>query len=522
MIEFDDWRGEAHVARGRDWVILGKGPTFARRDDFPLDDFVTISLNHVVKEMRVDIAHMIDFDVAEACAEAIRDNATWLLMPRHPHIAHRPSLQPLSELIAFVPALKTLDAEGRIVCYDLRNSPKPPVGTVIDGRYFSSEAALDLAGHLGARRVRTLGVDGGTAYSQDFAALSSSTRLANGQPSFSIQFQQLDQISKRHGLDFEPMVPALRIFVGAQEREIIPARVLEFTINEHATVPVRVTQLPAVTRTPRDPSKRQRTPFSFSRFLIPELCGFQGRALYLDSDMHVFDDVSKLWDIPFDGAKVMCTNQTWIPPQWKNNPGFHPGRQMSVMMLDAAALPWKIDDIIDAMDRDELTYEQLMFEMALVPSDEVTDALPTGWNHLEHYVDGETKLLHYTAIPTQPWTSEDNPLRKLWEGAFVRACQAGYIDAELVERHIRAGYVRPSLRRLVPSTARARPVYDSPLAAELGATRAELDRHVARQLSHRAEAAARAVYGEVARAVPGARAWKERLARAARRRLPKL
>jgi hypothetical protein len=187
--------------------------------------------------------------------------------------------------------------------------------------------------------------------------------------------------------------------------------------------------------------------------------------------MHVFDDITKLWDIPFGEAKVMCTNQTFIPPQWRGNPDFHPGRQMSVMMLDCTSLRWNIDDIIDKLDSDELSYGQLMFEMALVPDEQVSDGLPEAWNHLEHFIDGDTKLLHYTAIPTQPWRSEDNPNRELWEAAFVRACEAGYVDASLVERHIKAGHVRSSLRALVPEPRKAQPVLGSALGAELDATR---------------------------------------------------
>ena len=114
--------------------------------------------------------------------------------------------------------------------------------------------------------------------------------------------------------------------------------------------------------------------------------------------------------------------------------------------------------------------------MAVVPSDEVRDGLPEGWNHLEHYIPGETKLIHYTAVPTQPWKNEDNPNGRLWEDAFVRACRAGYIDANLVERHITAGHVRRSLRSLVPATEQPTQVFSSALQAELAATQQELDR----------------------------------------------
>jgi hypothetical protein len=471
MIEFDEWKQGMAAADSREWLILGKGPTFSRRADFDLGSYRTMSLNHVVSQQAVDVAHMIDFDVAEHCAEAIRSNARWLLMPRHPHMAYRPTLLRLDELVRHVPILSELERQGRIVCYDLNNSPEPPRGTQIQVQYFSSEAALDIVGHLGASVVHTLGVDGGTAYAGAFSALDASTRLTNGQPSFSVQFLQLQEIARRHDLALEPLVPPLKVFVGVQERELVAARVLEFTILEHASRPVEVIHLPAVERMPKDREKRQRTPFSFSRFLIPELMGHKGRALYLDSDMQVFDDITHLWDVPFDGGKVLCTNQTYIPPQWLNNPQFHPGRQLSVMMLDCERLFWKIDEIVDALDADTLTYEELMFKLSIVPESEIVDGLPPAWNHLEHFVEGETKLIHYTAIPTQPWKSEDNPNSGLWEAAFVRACEAGYVNRGLVERHVKAGHVRRSLLPLVPPANRPQPRLDSAMAAELEATR---------------------------------------------------
>jgi hypothetical protein len=452
MIEFDVWKA-SNALPDRDWLIIGKGPTFERRAKFDLSVYNTMSLNHVIQQQPVDVAHMIDFDVADACADAVYSDARWLLMPRYPHIGHRATLLSLDELLAQNAVLARMEQEGRVVVYDLDTATQPARGTVITAHYFSSEAALDLVGHLGARNVATLGVDGGQAYAGSFSALAATTRLANGQPSFSVQFDRMTAIARRHDMVVAPLVPPLRVYVGVQERELVAAKVLEFTIHQHASQAVQVVHLPTVGRTPVDRANRQRTPFSFSRFLIPELNDYAGRALYVDSDMQVFDDIARLWDIPFEGAKVMCTNQTFVPEQWRDNPDFHPGRQMSVMMLDCENLPWKIDDILDGLDEGRYTYQDLMFRMCLVEPEQVQDRLPEGWNHLEHFIEGETKLLHYTVVPTQPWKSEDNPLRHIWEDAFVQAARAGYVSRELVERHVRKGHVRRSLLDLMPEDA---------------------------------------------------------------------
>ena len=81
------------------------------------------------------------------------------------------------------------------------------------------------------------------------------------------------------------------------------------------------------------------------------------------------------------------------------------------MLLDCERLDWEIDDIVGGLDEGRYTYEQLMFELCVVDEDEINDNIPPVWNHLEHYEPGETKLLHYTVVPTQPWKNDKNPLQ---------------------------------------------------------------------------------------------------------------
>jgi len=196
---------------------------------------------------------------------------------------------------------------------------------------------------------------------------------------------------------------------------------------------------------PKDPKNRGRTGFSFSRFHIPKLAGYSGRALYVDADMQVFSDLAELWEIPFDGASVMCTRQDEPPAQWKDSSWFKPGRQLSVMLLDCARLDWDIEDIIGGLDQGRYTYEQLMFDLCLVQPDEINDEIPPEWNHLEHHEPGKTKLLHYTVVPTQPWKNDKNPLKSLWEPEFEEAREAGVVHRDEAFRLARRGYIKPSL-----------------------------------------------------------------------------
>jgi hypothetical protein len=461
----------------RPWLILGKGPTYQRRGDFDLTQFHTLSLNHVVADMRVDVAHIMDIDVVIACADALRTNCRYLVMPRHPHVACEPSRRRLEEFFDAVPVLRELDERGRLVWYSSSGAPVPGVPRHVRVRFFSSEAALGVLGELGVREVRTIGVDGGRQYGSSFQHLNGVTKLANGQPSFDLQFAELELARRRYGMKLMPLVPSLNVFVGAVERDLPAVRTLAHSISTRSSVPVHVTPLTGVpVPNPRKRENRPRTPFSFARFAIPEYCNYQGRAVYLDSDMLVFDDIAELAVLPFGDARVLCTYQAEPPAAWKDSTWFHPGRQFSVMVLDCERLDWDVRTIVGGLDTGRYTYSDLMFEMCVVPDGQVADSVPAAWNHLEHYEEGVTKLLHYTVVPLQPWRSDDNPLGWLWERAYRDAVRDGAVPWDEVDELVRSGEVKPALADAfedVPAPDAPRP---DVVTLELCAVRAELDR----------------------------------------------
>ncbi len=242
------------------------------------------------------------------------------------------------------------------------------------------------------------------------------------------------------------MTEPIRIFVGTEDNQMPAARVLEYTIRGHTRHPVQVEFMRNYYgRMPKHRKNRPRTTFSFCRLQIPQLCGYRGRAIYMDADMQVFGDVEELWSRPFQGHKIMVTRQDEPPDVWKDNSWFHPGRQMSVMVLDCERLPWDVDEIIGGLDEDRYSYPDLMFDMCLVAPDEIDDTLPPEWNHLERYEQGVTKLVHYTVVPTQPWKNDQNPRCELWLSAYREAAAAGAIVPEEVERLALRGEVKASL-----------------------------------------------------------------------------
>ena len=233
-----------------------------------------------------------------------------------------------------------------------------------------------------------------------------------------------------------PQGDSVRVFVAATPAEWLPCRVLEFSIKETSALNTRVQAIYNFKRSipmPLATENRPRTPFSFQRFLIPELCGFSGKAIYLDADMQVFQDIGHLWSQDFAG----CNLQT-VQEAKKGRRG-----QFSVMLLDCKALNWNIEQIIADLDAGRLDYAGLMYEMRV--AGKIGRDIPSDWNSLERFEAGKTALLHYTDMNTQPWVSTENPLGDLWIACLRRAMQAGFVTRDDLIREIAAGHVRPSL-----------------------------------------------------------------------------
>ncbi len=440
MLTVQEWFSRCQGA-DRPWLLLGKGPSFSKLREYDQGPFLTFGLNHVVRERPVTASHIIDYDVFEQCAERILGHAKFLLMPLRPHVRNRPGPVTLQDYVRRHPVLRQLEAGGRLVGYHLSTSGRRSAdgSPVIQVKYFSAEAALRILTLCGARVVRSLGIDGGADYADEFGDLRSSTLLSNHRASFNEQFAEIASIIRVTDVDYAPLdVPSpLRVYVGTTASQELACQVLAYSIRRHTSmttevVPMRDMRLPL----PKSAQNRPRTPFSFSRFLIPELAGYRGQALYLDADMLVFADLLRLWRIPLNGHDLLYVQQ---PDDARRQD------QYSVLLLNCENLRWDIEEIVRGLDDGALAYEGLMQEFCLVPRERMAAGIPWVWNCLERYVPGKTALLHYTDMPRQPWVSATNRWGCLWVAELMRAVHEGVIALETVEEQVRRGYARPSL-----------------------------------------------------------------------------
>jgi lipopolysaccharide biosynthesis glycosyltransferase len=241
----------------------------------------------------------------------------------------------------------------------------------------------------------------------------------------------------------------VRVYVGADRSQALAVTVLEHSIKRHANTNVEV--IPMIdlpVRQPKDSWNFPRTGFSFSRFCIPKLAGYTGKALYLDADMLVFRDIESLWSIPFNGAKIVIQKEVKHAEETVKKEGAPANRrkQCSVMLLDCERLDWDIDQIIDGLDAGHYDYERLMYDLVILDESEIQFGIPFEWNSLEYY-DESTCLIHYTDMHTQPWTSCKNKNGYLWLDEVRLMLRTGALKMADLENEIALGYIRPSLIR---------------------------------------------------------------------------
>jgi len=107
----------------------------------------------------------------------------------------------------------------------------------------------------------------------------------------------------------------LRVFIGYDKRESVAASVLAYSIHKRCSVPVSITfldkeQIPQFQR-PHDPLAS--TAFTYARFLVPWLCNYEGKAVFMDCDMMALADLAPLLAYPEEGHAITVVQHDYQP-----------------------------------------------------------------------------------------------------------------------------------------------------------------------------------------------------------------
>ena len=135
--------------------------------------------------------------------------------------------------------------------------------------------------------------------------------------------------------------------------------------------------------------KNDMQSFTLLRFYIPELMGYQGRALVIDPDIFlVKNGLEQLENFSFDSASIFARKGLQ-----KNSWG------SSVMLLSCENLKhWSLQAFVEGLHQGHIDYDDLInlrLEDSVAP-------LQTKWNEFDD-IQSETMLLHTTEKLTQPW-----------------------------------------------------------------------------------------------------------------------
>lgn len=242
------------------------------------------------------------------------------------------------------------------------------------------------------------------------------------------------------------------VFIGSGEASVLERKVLIHSIRKHARSPVKIwvfngthnsleTENSPPVALPMSLTVKYLniTEFSNYRFLIPQLCGFAGRAIYLDSDMICLSDIGELFNADMAGAHFLA--KPFKGPRGDSRWG------LSVSLFDCERCRFDVDHCADEIASGLYLYNDLhqMTPAFLSHHPFAIGAIDVRWNDFDHH-DTHTKLIHYTNLYTQPWKFRGHRHGALWFSYLREARDAGAVSDADIDLAIRRGYVRPDLR----------------------------------------------------------------------------
>lgn len=196
----------------------------------------------------------------------------------------------------------------------------------------------------------------------------------------------------------------IKLFIGWDQREAAGCHTFIQSVVENTTAPVAITPL-AYEGMQKDGS----TAFTFSRFLIPELCNFSGHAIFCDgADMLCLADLAELWALRDSGKAVQVVKhdyQTKYPRKFLgtemecDNPQY-PRKNWSSLIL------WNCGHMAHFNAREQLRRApgSYLHRFSWLKDEDIGELHPT-WNWLadEHGANVAAKIVHFTAgIPAIP------------------------------------------------------------------------------------------------------------------------
>ena len=223
------------------------------------------------------------------------------------------------------------------------------------------------------------------------------------------------------------------VFVGYDPREAIAYHVCTNSIIRNASAPVAI--IPVALNLFQDYQETHgdnSNHFVYTRFLVPHLMRFQGRAIFIDGDMIVRGDIVELFEsfqLGHDVAVVKHDYQTRRTEKYMGakNENYPRKNWSSVIVWNCSTFP-------NRKLTPEFVQQQpgsFLHRFSWIQDDRIQE-LPREWNWLpdEYGPNPDAKLLHYTLGTPCFHEFADTPQGDLWhrERILTEYCQQRNID----------------------------------------------------------------------------------------------
>lgn len=189
-----------------------------------------------------------------------------------------------------------------------------------------------------------------------------------------------------------------KIFVGVDRRQWLAFTVLQYSIYSRAKKPVQVIPL-LIQQLPL--TRRGLTDFSFSRYLVPWLCDFKGRAVFVDADFLCLADINDLFDL-FDPQFAVQVVKSKFRFEWP-----------SLMLFNCEKATDLTVEYVNSPNSDPASLEW-----------GPVGALPVQWNFLVGYdvpTPNSVALVHYTQGIPGFLEMQGTPFYEEWQKDFAAA-----------------------------------------------------------------------------------------------------
>jgi lipopolysaccharide biosynthesis glycosyltransferase len=205
---------------------------------------------------------------------------------------------------------------------------------------------------------------------------------------------------------------ALKIFIGWDSREPECSDVLAYSLRKHASIPLDIHYLKLSELDfdrPLDPL--QSTEFTYTRFLVPHLCHYDGKAVFMDCDMLCLGDIKELDDLDMQPYALRVVKHDHRPTEKIKMDGkiqtTYPRKNWSsLMIMNCAELRLWSRSVVGNMSG------AYLHRFKDIPDEKIGE-IPNTWNTLD-WMDERTRLIHYTK--GGPWFEEwrDHPYGAIW------------------------------------------------------------------------------------------------------------